>query len=105
MGVEGIDSSEVSSPASARVEEGVAAPGPPSSGSVAERRDNGRFPPGEVGGEDDRDVTGLVLPAAADATEESPEPAGLDDRPPVGLETFPILGILFPVNPLFSDVL
>ncbi len=85
------------------MEEGVAAPGPPSSGSVEARRADGGPPPGDVGGEDDLEVTGLVeLAAAAEATDESTEPAGLADRPP-GLGTLPILGILFPIKPLVSD--
>jgi hypothetical protein len=60
VGVAGGESSVVSSPISARVEEGVVVPGPPVSGRVATRREGGRPPPMDVGGEEDREVWGEV---------------------------------------------
>jgi hypothetical protein len=104
-----MDNGVGSSPASARVEDGVAAPGPPSSDSVEQRSVAYCVRPGEVGGEDEREVTGDVElgarpEAEADAVELSTLPAGLADLPPI-LLALAILGILFPINPLFSDTL
>ena len=77
------------------------------SGRVADKRDGGRPSPGEVGGEDARDVTGeCEEPAAPDAVLESTEPAGEADLPPLeaAFWTFPTpLGILLLMNPLFSE--
>ena len=56
FGVAGGEKSVTSSPASARVEEGVMAPGPPVSGRVAASNEGGTPPPKEVGGEEERDV-------------------------------------------------
>lgn len=56
LGVAGGEKSVTSSPASARVEEGVMAPGPPVSGKVAASKEGGTPPPGDVGGEDEREV-------------------------------------------------
>ena len=112
-GVVGADSSNVLSPASARVDEGVMAPGPPISGSVAERRWLGSSRssiPGELGGEDVRDSCGETdePPICPEAVDESTLPAGLADLPEgfekAGAGTAPE-GIRFPIRPrpLVSD--
>lgn len=122
-GVVGADLSSCSSPASARVDEGVIAPGPPISGKVAARSEGGRPPPGDVGGEDEREVPGEPEYVGPEGIEESIDPEGLDGlpipTPPAGLgegtalpvdppspETFPpetLDGILFPIIPFCSD--
>lgn len=118
-----------SSPASARVDEGVIVPGSWLSGRVDTRSCGGMKPPGEVAGEEDNDVpteaessVPEAADADADATEEVAEPAGdalRTDRPdaPPGallpatdpgaepvLETLaPLLGMRFPMIPLPSE--
>lgn len=107
----GVDKWEISSPASAIVDEGVLAPGPPVSGSVAASREGGKPPPGDVGGDDDLEVLGEAEESGLpDAVDESTDPAGLADRMLPG----PVLalvrgtgteveGIRFPMSPLVSD--
>jgi hypothetical protein len=84
------------------------APGPPMSraGRVAARSEGGRPGPGEVGGEEARDVTGLFeLAALPLATLDPTLPAGEADLP-LGAFSTPVTdGIRFPINPLPSDTL
>jgi hypothetical protein len=54
--VVGGESSVVSSPISARVEEGVAVPEPPLSGSECSTNEAGRPTPKDVAGEEEREV-------------------------------------------------
>jgi len=60
-----------------------------------------------VGGDEAREVTGEWDDSTApEAVLESTDPAGEADRPPLDAAFWVLpttLGILFPINPLFSD--
>lgn len=112
FGVAGGEKSVTSSPALARVDEGVMAPGSPVSGRVEASNEGGTPPPGEVGGDDEREVRAEAddpgcLP---EALELSTDPAGLFDlAPALPVDPTPgtadCEGMRFPIRPRFSETL